>query len=76
MFCLGAPRVGKTIMAPIVIDYLLDARLDANTGIAFLYLDYGKQQEQTTSNLLARLLRQLAYSRDAVDDSVKLLHNN
>ncbi|KAK2811246.1 hypothetical protein FQN50_002343 [Emmonsiellopsis sp. PD_5] len=76
MFCPGTPGVGKTIMTSIVIDHLLSTRLDAKTGIAFFYLDYADQQEQTLTNLLAGLLRQLAYSDGTIHDSVKMLYNN
>ncbi|KAK2805737.1 hypothetical protein FQN51_009240 [Onygenales sp. PD_10] len=76
MFCPGTPGVGKTTMTSIVVDHLLSTRLDAKTGIGFLYLDYADQQEQTLTNLLAGLLRQLAYSDSTIHDSVKTLYNN
>ncbi|KAM0344005.1 hypothetical protein ACHAPU_007908 [Fusarium lateritium] len=73
LFCPGIPGAGKTIMAAIVIDYLQSKfREDENTGIAYIYCDFSRSDEQTIENLLASLLKQLSLWRP---DSVKSLYD-
>ncbi|KAI9035634.1 uncharacterized protein KD926_003174 [Aspergillus affinis] len=76
LFCPGPPGVGKTIMTSTVANHLLSRRSHANIGVAFLYLDYAAQQEQSLRCLMAALLRQLAYSGNGVHDSVQMMFND
>lgn len=73
LFCPGIPGAGKTIITAIVIDYLQSKfRDDQSTGIAYIYCNFRRQDEQRAEDLLASLLKQLAHSRPA---SVKDLYD-
>ncbi|PNP57730.1 hypothetical protein FNYG_15198 [Fusarium nygamai] len=73
LFCPGIPGAGKTMITAIVIDYLQSRFLDdQSTGIAYIYCNFRRQDEQNAEDLLASLLKQLARSRPA---SVKDLYD-
>ncbi|KAI9745907.1 MAG: hypothetical protein M1818_000588 [Claussenomyces sp. TS43310] len=74
LFCPGIPGAGKTILTSIVIDYL-NAHFvnDESIGIAYLYCNYKRKDEQKSNDLLANLLKQLANSRSSLPESVKML---
>ncbi|KAI9766809.1 MAG: hypothetical protein M1840_006284 [Geoglossum simile] len=74
LFCPGIPGAGKTIIASVVIECIWPAQHDRESGVAFLYCSYGRKNEQTTEELLAILLRQLAEHHPSIPNSVKLLH--
>ncbi|KAH0556570.1 hypothetical protein GP486_005573 [Trichoglossum hirsutum] len=74
LFCPGIPGAGKTTIASAVIEYVRPAQHDKESGVAFLYCNYGRKNEQTTEALLAILLRQLAEYHPSIPNSVKLLH--
>ncbi|RBR12844.1 hypothetical protein FVER53590_30333 [Fusarium verticillioides] len=76
LYCPGVSGVGKTVMASIVIDHLFSTKQKENAGIAYIYFDYAKKEEQNLSTLLAGLLRQLASFGDAVENCVKQLYEN
>jgi Cdc6-like AAA superfamily ATPase len=76
LFCPGIPGAGKTIIASIVIQCIWSAQHDRESGVAFLYCNYERQNEQTTEVLLAILLRQLAEHHPSIPDPVKLLHTS
>lgn len=71
MFCTGPPGVGKTIMTSAVVDHLVKSQPTA--AVAVLYLSYVNQHEQSLRCFMAALLRQLAYSDCAVDESVQAM---
>ncbi|KAN0072055.1 hypothetical protein V8E54_009784 [Elaphomyces granulatus] len=60
LFCPGFPGTGKTVIASIVVDHLKASFPDDETGHAFLYCIYKRQENQGVDNLLASLLGQLA----------------
>ena len=59
LFCPGIPGAGKTMMAAIVVDHLLNTVQTADVGVAYLYCNYRRQAEHTNPNLLAAVLKQL-----------------
>jgi Cdc6-like AAA superfamily ATPase len=77
LFCPGIPGAGKTILTSIVIDDL-STRLqnDPSTGVAYIYCNFQRQDEQKISNLLASLLKQLAESQPSLPGSVKGLYDH
>lgn len=76
LFCPGIPGAGKTILTSIVVDDLHKRfRGDRNIGIAYIYCNFRRQDEQKADGLLASLLRQLSQERMSLVDSVKALHN-
>ncbi|SPO07532.1 uncharacterized protein DNG_10226 [Cephalotrichum gorgonifer] len=75
LFCPGIPGAGKTILTSIVIEELLDRfRNDSSIGVAFIYCEFRRQDEQTPGNLFASLLRQLAQDHSNLPDSLKSLY--
>jgi len=76
LFCPGIPGAGKTILASIIIDYLCaHAQKNPDNGIAYLYFNFRRREEQKAEDLLASLLKQLIQERSPLPDSVKALHN-
>ena len=75
LYCPGIPGAGKTMISALIIDHLWkEFQHDGDTGIAFIYCNYNRQQEQTLGNLLASILKQLVQDQDALSTEVKLLH--
>jgi len=75
LFCPGMPGAGKTMIASIVVDYLcIRFQNDASTGIAYLYCNFRRQQEQKPTDLLWSLLKQLVQDRPSVPGTVKSLY--
>ena len=64
LFCPGIPGAGKTILTAIVIDDLT-ARFhgDQSIGIAYIYFNFRRQDEQKAERLLANLLKQLSWGQ-------------
>lgn len=76
LFCPGIPGAGKTMLTSIVVDDLSARfRNDRSVGVAYLYCDFRRQGEQTSEDLLASLLKQLAQDRPSLPDSVKSLYD-
>ena len=59
LFCPGIPGAGKTIMASLVIDYLLRNRHVTDEPVAFIYCNYKQQSEQSAKHMLSSILRQI-----------------
>jgi Cdc6-like AAA superfamily ATPase len=76
LFCPGIPGAGKTILTSIVVEDLI-SRLqnNLNIGIAYIYCDFRRYNEQKVENLLASLLKQLSHGRPFLPDNVKALYN-
>ncbi|KAG7418682.1 Ankyrin repeat domain-containing protein 50 [Fusarium oxysporum f. sp. raphani] len=75
LFCPGIPGAGKTILTSIIIDSLERLFLDdKNVGIAYVYCNFRRQDEQTARELLSSLLKQLLQSLLTLPESIKLLY--
>ena len=75
LFCPGIPGAGKTILTAIIIDDLtMRFQSEADIGIAYLYCNFRRQDEQKADDLLASLLKQLSQKRTSLPDSVKTLY--
>jgi hypothetical protein len=75
LFCPGIPGAGKTMMSSIVVDDLRNTfDGDDRIGIACLFCSYKSQNEQTSVDLLASLLKQLVQERSILTDVVKTFH--
>ncbi|KAJ5592115.1 hypothetical protein N7537_009019 [Penicillium hordei] len=75
LFCPGMPGAGKTICSAILVDDLttrFENRPDV--GIAYIYCNFNRQDEQKAQDLLLSLLKQLSQRRTAVPDSVRDLY--
>ena len=76
LFCPGIPGAGKTIITAIVIDNLITRfQNDPSIGVAYLYCNFRRKDEQKAQDLLASLLKQLSQERSSLPDSVKALYD-
>jgi len=76
LFCPGIPGAGKTILTSIVVDNLCNRfHNDATVGIAYVYCNFRRKDEQKIDALLASLLKQLAQSQVSLPGSVKDLYD-
>lgn len=74
LLCRGLPGAGKTILASVAIDYLAkQVQTAPKTGLAFIFCDYRKKNEQTIYSLLANLLKQLSHLLDPLPQSIVAL---
>jgi Cdc6-like AAA superfamily ATPase len=77
LFCPGIPGAGKTIITSIIVDYLnTKFENDTGVGIAFLYCNFRRHQEQKHSDLLMSPVKQLAQGRPSVPGNVKSLYEH
>ncbi|KAF9767936.1 hypothetical protein IL306_014831 [Fusarium sp. DS 682] len=75
MFCPGIPGAGKTILTSIVVEELINRfRNNESIGIAFIYCDIQRKDEQKPEDLLASLLKQLCHCRSSLPEVVKSLY--
>jgi Cdc6-like AAA superfamily ATPase len=75
LFCPGIPGAGKTIIASIVVDDLYAKfQNDASVGLAYIYCNFRRQQEQKPNDLLASLLKQLVQEQPFIPENVKSLY--
>ena len=75
LFCPGIPGAGKTIITAIVVEHLCTKfRKYPNIGIAYLYCNFRRHQEQKPIDLLAGLLKQLIQRRPSLPEKVIRLH--
>ncbi|KAF3031163.1 hypothetical protein E8E12_000410 [Didymella heteroderae] len=76
LFCPGIPGAGKTMMAAIAVDHLLNTVQTADVGVAYLYCNYKRQVEHTTPNLLAAVLKQLVQDRPSIAQPLSGLYDH
>jgi Cdc6-like AAA superfamily ATPase len=75
MFCPGIPGAGKTMITSIVIDHLCETfQNEADIGIAYLYCNYRRKEEQSPDQLLLSLVKQLVQELPSVPDGIKNLY--
>jgi NACHT domain len=76
LFCPGIPGAGKTIITAITIDDLnTQFQNNPTVGIAYLYCNFRRRDEQKAEDLLASLLKQLCQKRSVLPDSVETLYD-
>jgi Cdc6-like AAA superfamily ATPase len=77
LFFSGIPGAGKTICASIVINELQARfRNDARVGIAYVYCNFRRSQEQRAVDLLACVLKQLSQGLSSVPESLRRLYES
>jgi Cdc6-like AAA superfamily ATPase len=74
LFCPGIPGAGKTMVAAIAVDQLLDSAQNGAYGVAYVYCNYKSQANQDTVSILAAILKQLVQSRPSTLGPVERLH--
>ncbi|KAF2022679.1 hypothetical protein EK21DRAFT_105656 [Setomelanomma holmii] len=75
LFCPGIPGAGKTMVAAIVIDHLLNSAQDSAFGVAYVYCNYKPQEDQDTASILTAILKQLGQGRPSALGPVERLHH-
>ena len=76
LFCPGILGAGKTILTSIVVDELTTRfHDDKSVGIAYLYCDVKRKDDQKAHKLLASLLKQLSQQRSPLPGCVKSLYD-
>lgn len=77
LFCPGIPGAGKTVITSIVVEHLQqEFRAATDVGIAYVYRDFRRQQEQEPENLLASLLKQLIQGHASTPECVAKLYKS
>ena len=78
LFCPGIPGAGKTMVASIVVDTLYTRfGNDDSVGIAYLYCNFRRQQQdQKPVDLLTSLLGQFFQGKPTVPESVESLYES
>jgi Cdc6-like AAA superfamily ATPase len=74
LFCPGIPGAGKTMVAAIAVDHLLNSSHNSSYGVAYVYCNYKAQADQDTSGMLAAILKQLIQGRPSAANPVERLH--
>ncbi|KAK6829217.1 hypothetical protein RU639_003517 [Aspergillus parasiticus] len=77
LFCSGIPGAGKTVLTSIVVNNLINSFSQHSTvGIAYIYCNFQRKDEQNIDHLLASLLKQLTESCFSLPESVRDLFNH
>jgi Cdc6-like AAA superfamily ATPase len=77
LFFSGIPGAGKTMCASIIIHELQATfRNDASVGIAYIYCNFRRNQDQKTVDLLASLLKQFSQGFTLMPQSLRRLHES
>ncbi|KAL2844564.1 ankyrin, partial [Aspergillus pseudoustus] len=75
LLCSGIPGAGKTIMTSLIIDDLTtQCRKNNALGLAYIYFDFRRENDQSAECLLASLLKQLSQCRAPLPTCVKELY--
>ena len=74
LFCPGIPGAGKTMIAAIAIDHLLNTAQHSAHGVAYVYCNYKAQEEQDVSSMLTAILKQLVSGRPSAVEHIERLH--
>ena len=74
LVCPGQPGAGKTTMAATVIHHLFEQQPTDDVGIAYVFCNYKRQEEQNTSHVLGALVRQLLYRKAKAPTSIQDLY--
>ncbi|KAI5462028.1 putative ankyrin repeat protein [Mariannaea sp. PMI_226] len=76
LFGQGIPGAGKSILTSFLVDDLVERFSgDLNVGIAYIYCNFKRQEQQKVDDLLASLLKQLVGTSLTLPSSVVSLHN-
>ncbi|KAK8129310.1 hypothetical protein PG999_001690 [Apiospora kogelbergensis] len=75
LFCPGIPGSGKTIITSMVINDIENkVKSDGTIGLAYIYFDYRKKDDQTFKNLILCIARQLGRTFHSLPPRLKELY--
>ncbi|GFF94638.1 hypothetical protein IFM53868_07629 [Aspergillus udagawae] len=76
LFCHGIPGAGKTIWTSVVINHLTRRTFeDRSLGVAYVYCNFQRKDEQTVDRLLSSFLKQLSERLPTIPGEVSDLYN-
>jgi hypothetical protein len=64
------------MMAAITVDYLQNTVQTDEIGVAYIYCNYKRHADQTTSSLLATILKQLVHDRPSIAKPLSSLYDH
>ncbi|RPA93972.1 hypothetical protein L873DRAFT_1657161, partial [Choiromyces venosus 120613-1] len=74
LFCYGDPGAGKTFISrndsSLVVDKLCDEARGQNTAVACFYFDFAARKEQTATNMLGSLLKQMVSGMERIPEEI------
>ncbi|KAJ7588398.1 hypothetical protein C8J56DRAFT_860965 [Mycena floridula] len=73
LWCPGIPGVGKTILSSVIINQLRSLS-GPTIAVLYIYCDYNRQSDQTPTQLLGSLLKQLVQHHPSISDHLLTLH--
>ncbi|KAJ7580022.1 hypothetical protein C8J56DRAFT_1169314 [Mycena floridula] len=75
LWCPGNPGVGKTVLTSLIIDYLR-SKMSSRATVVCIYCDYNWQNDQTPTQLLGSILKQLVetQTQKSISDYLLSLH--
>jgi hypothetical protein len=74
LFCPGIPGAGKTMIAAIAIDHLLNTMQHSTHGVAYVYCNYKAKKEQDVCTMLTAIMKQLVFGRPSAIEHIDRLH--
>ncbi|KAJ7584563.1 hypothetical protein C8J56DRAFT_789897, partial [Mycena floridula] len=75
LWCPGIPGAGKTILSSIIVDHLRSIS-SPDLAVLYIYCDYTCQSDQTPTQLVGTLLKQLVQHRSSISDHILALYNS
>jgi Cdc6-like AAA superfamily ATPase len=75
LFCPGIPGAGKTILMIVVDELTTRFENDKSIGVAYVYCNFQRQNNQKAQDVLASLLKQLAEAQPSLPEGVKSLYD-
>ncbi|KAJ7589343.1 hypothetical protein C8J56DRAFT_32657 [Mycena floridula] len=76
LWCPGIPGAGKTILSSIIVEHLHSAFSQPKIAVISIYCDYRQQEEQTPTQLLRSILKQLVQQHPVLSDHALTLHTS
>lgn len=76
LFCPGIPGAGKTMMAAIVIENLLQTVQSAAVGVSYVYCNYRSQESQSTTSIFSAILKQSIQAKPSIPEPAIRLYEN
>ncbi|KAG9963712.1 hypothetical protein KCU61_g3432, partial [Aureobasidium melanogenum] len=77
LLCSGMPGVGKTMITSFVVSNVEERyKNDAQVGVAYIYCQFSRQEEQTAEYLKSSILRQLLDRLNVIPDRIRSSYNS
>ncbi|KAJ7584163.1 hypothetical protein C8J56DRAFT_198290 [Mycena floridula] len=74
LWCPGIPGAGKTVLSSIIVEHLHGAILQPKIAVICIYFDYKQQEEQSPTQLLGNILKQLIQQHSVFSNHLVTLH--